>query len=195
MLLWNEQQLSTYTSFEPSMGNSTATPLQGYLLHVTQLDLLTSTMVVGTLYGIAFTLFCLYVISLAPRLRDEDRKMQAKFMLAYSCVIMICGLYNLVANAWIVQDAYIKHGEFPGGPYQYEGTTMHSPVVITMFTCQMAIDTLTAAIQVHYIFFPIYCTDWLLIKIWRVWVIWSATRYANFVIVVPSLCLITGVGT
>jgi hypothetical protein len=109
--------------------------------------------VAGTLYGIAFTLFCLYVHSLAPRLQDEDRKRQAKFMLVYSSVIIFCGLYNLVVNAWLAQDAYIKHSDHPGGPFIYEDTIRHMPLVITVFASQLAVDTLTSAIQVQFVFF------------------------------------------
>ncbi|XP_006455511.1 hypothetical protein AGABI2DRAFT_121428 [Agaricus bisporus var. bisporus H97] len=149
--------------------------LQGPLLLITQLELVTPTTVAGTLYGIAFTLFCLYVHSLVPRLRDDDRKKQAKFMLGYTIVIMLCGLYNLVSNAWITQDAYIMHGDYPGGPYVYIASTFHTrPASAVSLTCQLAIDTLTSAIQ-----------------IWRLWVIWSATRFAKLVIVLPLLCFLT----
>jgi hypothetical protein len=134
------------------MDNSTVSPLQGELLLLTQIELVTPTAMASTLYGIAFTLFCLYVHSLAPRLRDEDRKRQAKFMLAYSSVIMLCGLYNVVANAWIAQDAYIKHSDDPEGPFIYEKTTLHTPLAIILFISELALDALTSAIQVRFAF-------------------------------------------
>jgi hypothetical protein len=141
------------------MDNSTAIPLQGAALLLNQFELVGPTTVAGTLYGIAFTLFCLYVRSLVPRFRDEDRKRQARFMLAYSTVIMLCGLYNLVLNTWITQEAYIKHADYPGGPYFYIRTTYHSaPAVTAGLACQAAVDTLTAAILVHSHFSPIYPT-------------------------------------
>jgi hypothetical protein len=137
------------------MDNSTATPpLQGELLLLNQLELVTPTTVGGTLYGIAFTLFCLYVHSLAPQLRDGDRKRQAKFMLVYSTVIMLCGVYSLVYNAWGNQDAYIKHSDFPGGPYGYiQSINRGNAAVTILFTSQVVIDILTSAIQVHCFFF------------------------------------------
>ncbi|EKM74294.1 hypothetical protein AGABI1DRAFT_95739 [Agaricus bisporus var. burnettii JB137-S8] len=159
------------------MANNT-TALQGPILLATQLELVTPTTVAGTFYGIAFTLFCLYVHSLVPRLQDEDRKRQAKFMLVYTSIIMLCGLCTLVSNSWITQDAYIKHGDYPGGPYGYIPSTFHTqPIIAVVFTCQLAIDILTSAIQ-----------------IWRVWVIWNATRYAKLVVVLPLLCLLTYAG-
>ncbi|KAF7762323.1 hypothetical protein Agabi119p4_8916 [Agaricus bisporus var. burnettii] len=157
------------------MDNSTTTMPQGELLLASQLELISPTTVAGTFYGIAFTLFCLYVHSLLPRLQDGDRGTQARFMLAYSSILMICGLYILVANAWVTQDAYIQHADFPGSPYLYVVSTFHTqPAIIVSIICQLLIDVMTSAIQ-----------------IWRVWVIWSATRYASLVIVLPSLCFLT----
>ncbi|XP_006455455.1 hypothetical protein AGABI2DRAFT_121383 [Agaricus bisporus var. bisporus H97] len=155
--------------------NNSIVPLQGELLLATQLELVTPTTLAGTLYGVAFTLFCLYVHSLVSQLQDEDRKRRAKFMLGYTVVIMLCGLYNLVANAWAIQEAYIKHGDYPGGPYLYLLSSFHTGVIAIMIVCQMAVDILTSTIQA---------------KIWRVWVIWSSTRYAKLVIVLPSLCFL-----
>jgi hypothetical protein len=143
------------------MDNSTITPLQGNLLIYTQLELVSTTTVASTLYGIAFTLFCLYVHALGSRLRDEDRKTQAKFMLSYSSVIMLCGLFTLVVNAWLAQDAYIKHGNYPGGPYAYEQSQYHKPLVMTEVVCQVAIDVLTSAIQVQFGSFLSYSTSWM----------------------------------
>ncbi|EKM75912.1 hypothetical protein AGABI1DRAFT_131811 [Agaricus bisporus var. burnettii JB137-S8] len=155
--------------------NNSIVPLQGELLLATQLELVTPTTMAGTFYGVAFTLFCLYVHSLVPQLQDEDRKRRAKFMFGYTVVIMLCGLYDLVANTWIIQDAYIKHGDYFGGPYLYLQSSFHTGVMAVMSVCQMAVDILTSTIQA---------------KIWRVWVIWSATRYAKLVIVLPSLCIL-----
>jgi hypothetical protein len=143
------------------MDNSTATPLQGELLLVNQLELVTPTTVAGTLYGIAFTLFCLYVHSLAPQLSDGVRKKQARFMLGYSTVIMLCGLYVLVANAWATQNAYIKHPDTPGGPFLYIASTTHAPVMVAVIPNQTVIDVLTSTIQACIYFSPIYHKNWL----------------------------------
>lgn len=133
------------------------------LLLNTQLELVSPTAVAGTFYGIAFTLFCLYVHSLAPLLRDKDRQGRAKFMLVYSTVIILCGLYVLVSNAWIIQDAYIKHRDYPGGPYIYIVSTYHAqPAIIACLTFDLAIDVLTSAIQVRRCISIIYPTTSLL---------------------------------
>jgi hypothetical protein len=179
------------------MNNSTTPPLTGDLLLFTQLELVTPTTVAAALYGIAFTLFCLYVHALAPRLRNGDRTKQARFMLAYSSVIMLCGLYFLVSNAWVTQDAYIKHSNYPGGPYAYiastfQGTTAVIPIGLV---CQTAIDVMTSAIQVRGRFSYVYANKLLNSgKVWRVWVIWSASPYANLVTVLPLLCFLSFIG-
>jgi hypothetical protein len=139
------------------MDNSTAAPLIGDILLANQLELVATTTVAGTIYGVAFTLFCLYIHSLIPRLRGGDRKIQARFMLGYSTVIMLCGLYSLVSNAWVTQDAYIKHSNYVGGPFNYIGTTFRSNIGITVgFVCQTIIEILTSAIQVRSCFSPTY---------------------------------------
>jgi hypothetical protein len=179
------------------MDNSTTPPLTGDLLLFTQLELVTPTTVAAALYGIAFTLFCLYVHALAPRLRNGDRTKQARFMLAYSTVIMLCGLYFLVVNAWVTQNAYIKHSDYPGGPYLYMLSTFQGAgaVINILLACQTVIDVMTSAIQVRGRFCCVYATRLLnLGKVWRVWVIWSASRYANLVAVLPLLCLLSFTG-
>lgn len=113
-----------------------------------QLGLVAPTTVAGTFYGIAITLYCLYVYSLVPRLRSDYRR-RGIFMLAHSTLVMICGLSSLIAKGWVTQDAYIKHGEFPGGPHKYTFSACHTHPIITFGNaCQMLVDILTSAIQV-----------------------------------------------
>jgi hypothetical protein len=131
------------------MGSTTTTiPKLDPLLD--QIELVVPTTVAGTFCGVAFTLYCLYVISLAPRLNEERQKIRARFMLGYSTVVMLCGLYSLVSNAWVAQDAYINYKDYPGGSYSYERSTFSTQLVMTVgFICQLGIDILTSAIQVH----------------------------------------------
>ncbi|KAF7762013.1 hypothetical protein Agabi119p4_10005 [Agaricus bisporus var. burnettii] len=147
-------------------------PLQGILLLLNQLELVSGTTVAGTFYGIAFSLYCLYLHASIPRLREHDRRRQTQFMMTFSSMIMLCGLYYLVSNAWVIQDAYIKHANFPGGPFIYETTTYNTqPVIAVGLVCVSIIDISTAAIQ-----------------IWRLWVIWSSIKYGRFVVIIPLLC-------
>jgi hypothetical protein len=71
-------------------------------------------------------------------------------MLVCSTVIMICGLYYLVANAGVTQNAYIKHSDYPGGPFVYvEFSYLATPVILGGLVCQVTVDLLTAEIQVR----------------------------------------------
>ncbi|KAF7760979.1 hypothetical protein Agabi119p4_10388 [Agaricus bisporus var. burnettii] len=147
-------------------------PLKGALLLATQLELVSGTTVGGTLYGIAFSLYCLYLHASLPQLRDHDRRRQTQFMMTFSTIIMSCGLYYLISNAWVIQDAYIKHANFPGGPLVYENSTyLTQPAIALGLVCVAVVDASTTAIQ-----------------IWRLWVVWSGTRHVRIVVVLPVLC-------
>ncbi|XP_006456360.1 hypothetical protein AGABI2DRAFT_122265 [Agaricus bisporus var. bisporus H97] len=120
--------------------------LQGSLLLVTQIELVSGTTAAGTLYGIAFSLYCLYLHASIPQLRDHNRKRQTRFMITYSTIIMLCGLYYLLSNAWVIQDAYIMHANFPGGPYLYENPTQPPQfrclLIYASFVIQADLDSL-----------------------------------------------------
>lgn len=124
-------------------------PLQGILLLVTEFDLISTTTAGGVLYGIGFALYYLYVQSLLPQLQDPDKKRQLKFMLAYTSVIMLCGLVYLGIGIWQDQDAYIRHRNFPGGPFLYEQGPLHTqPLIAVGFVAEDIIHILTSAMQV-----------------------------------------------
>ncbi|XP_006456362.1 hypothetical protein AGABI2DRAFT_122267 [Agaricus bisporus var. bisporus H97] len=128
-------------------------PLQGALLLATQLELVSGTTAGGTLYGIAFSLYCLYLHASLPQLRDHDRRRQTQFMMTFSTIIMSCGLYYLISNAWVIQDAYIKHANFPGGPLVYESSTyLTQPAIALGLVCVAVVDASTTAIQIRTIF-------------------------------------------
>jgi hypothetical protein len=133
------------SSPDMSTNNRAATPL----LLATQIHLISSTTVSGALFGFAFAIFCLYVYSIVPRLQDGGRKRQSQVMLGYSSVIMLSGLCFLVSNTWVIQDAYIEHSDYPGGPLLYISLNNRAPYATTIsFSCQTAVDLLTSAIQV-----------------------------------------------
>jgi hypothetical protein len=123
--------------------------LQGKLLPVTQLQLATGGTVAGTFYGIAFTLYCLYALSLAAQLRSPGLRRRAQFLFAYSTIIMLLALFNVAADAWIINSSYIGHCDFPGGPFVYGYTVLSSePMFVVYNASQLAINMLTSAIQV-----------------------------------------------
>jgi hypothetical protein len=129
--------------------------LQGDLLLITQLELIGSTSAAGILYGIAFALYWLYVHSSLPQLRNRDRKRQTAVMLAASTVAMLFGLVTLALNVWVIQDAFVKHYNFPGGPVAYEFAMLKVQTMIC-HVCSWLTVLILAAIQVCY-FFNVSC--------------------------------------
>jgi hypothetical protein len=122
--------------------------LQGDLLLTTQLELIGSTSAAGVLYGIAFTLYCQYVHASLPQLRGKERKKQTMFMLAVTSIAMLSGLVNLGLNIWIIQNAFIKHPNFPGGPVAYEfAMSKHESTICHI--CNLIVVLIITTIQVR----------------------------------------------
>jgi len=95
-------RIANHLSFEYSVNKKAASPLQGDDLFTTQLEL----------------------VALPPSLEPFTallshymfmRSLLNIGMDTYSTVIMTCGLYYLVLNALVTEDAYIKHSDYPHG--------------------------------------------------------------------------------
>ncbi|XP_006456369.1 hypothetical protein AGABI2DRAFT_122272 [Agaricus bisporus var. bisporus H97] len=155
--------------------------LTGQLLLVTQIELTSTTTAAGTLYGIAFFLYCLYLHALLPQLRDNDRRRKTQFMITYSSIIMLCGLYFLLLNAWVIQDAYIKHADFPEGPYGYEEST---------YVTQPAIAVGLVSLRIRKIFFQVTLTGLDLIN--QVWKPQNAEYALHAILTILPTILIAG---
>lgn len=166
--------------------------IQGDLLTITQLELIGSTSAAALLYGIAFTLYCQYVHSSLPQLRNKERKKQTMFMVAVTSAAMLSGLVNLGLNTWIIQNAFIKHPNFPGGPVAYEFAMLKHESTI-LHICNLIVVLIITIIQVRGVFNRSRHPGLIYTQVWRVWVIWSATRYGNLVVILPSLCILAAV--
>lgn len=140
-------------------------PLQGPLLLVTELELISSTTIAGVFYGIAIILYCLYIQSSLSQLQKLDRRRQTKFMLVYTTIVMLCGLVSLGTNGWIIQNAYIKHSNFPGGPYRYTNDVdTTQPIGIICLSSLMMVDILSLAIQVCIFSFFVTIADFYIFQ-------------------------------
>lgn len=115
------------------------------------LDLITSTTVLGVLYGIAFALYCLCTYSLYLQLQKPDRRRRAIFLLGYTSLLLFCATVILVLNARMIKVTYVNHADFPGGPLAYENsynsTTMLNVAVGS--SLGLIVEVLTVAIQVR----------------------------------------------
>ncbi|KXN84542.1 hypothetical protein AN958_12353 [Leucoagaricus sp. SymC.cos] len=126
----------------------------------------------GTLYGIAFTLFCLCALSLYLQLRDPEHRRQTIFTLVHMSFIMAIGLINLAVDARGMQESFINHADDPeGGGFMYhQDVSLHQPIALGCLALGVLFDCLLFGIQ-----------------IWRLWVVLSSSRYAIFVIAPPVL--------
>ncbi|KAF9444353.1 hypothetical protein P691DRAFT_645849, partial [Macrolepiota fuliginosa MF-IS2] len=136
-----------------------------------EIDLVSSTAITGLLYGIALSLYVLSSRSLYPQLKVPDQRRHAIFMSVYTSVVMICGIMYFALTVLGDRLAYIDHNTSIGEPLDYlEIFDFTQPSGITLNIFGLLIDVLTLGIQ-----------------IWRLWVIYSATRYAVVVIILPVL--------
>jgi len=142
-------------------------------------DFNSSSAVVSFLYGIIFTLYCLCSWPLYHQLRIPDKRRQAKFSLGYITLLFACSTILVGLNIRMIQLAYLNHSDFPGGPLLWEFS--HDPFTSAFQAIggivTLIIEGLTMAIQ-----------------IWRLWLIWSGTRYAILVCILPILLLLTYIG-
>lgn len=137
------------------IGNILSTSLSIFMkttLLLEALDLVSNTTILGTFYGIIFTLYCLCARSLYLQLLKPDERRQAKFTLAYISLLFACTTAFLALNARFVQLAYINHSDFPGGPLEYEDSLDSStkPYVISGGILDLIVKVATMAIQVSH---------------------------------------------
>ncbi len=117
-----------------------------------KLDLLSNTTILGTLYGIVVTLYCLCSLSLYRQIREPDLQRQAKFTLGYISLILFLVTAYLGLNARTMSVVYIDHANFPGGALQYEVSldSLAKKYGIAGGIIDFSVEVLTMIIQVGY---------------------------------------------
>ncbi|KXN83037.1 hypothetical protein AN958_01859 [Leucoagaricus sp. SymC.cos] len=142
---------------------------------VSAVTLVNLTTVNGALFGLGFALFCLCVQSLCLQLKDSDRRGQKICTLVHMFLVLACGLLNLAMDARGMQVSYIDHvDDFKGGGYMYHAYVYNKqPIGIGSEAVPIVLDCLLLGIQ-----------------IWRLWVIYSTSRYAIPVVALPTLALV-----
>jgi hypothetical protein len=117
------------------------------------LNLISGTTIIGVLYGITFTLYCLCAWSLYLQLKKPDNRRRARFSLGYISFLFFCATGAIGSSGRIIQLTYINHANFPGGPLGYEAT--YNSTTISCFTIggtlEVIIEVLTMAIQVGHL--------------------------------------------
>ncbi len=110
------------------------------------LDLISNTTVLGVLFGVASSLYCLCAQLLYLQLRDPDKQKQAKFTLGYISLLLFCATGYLAGCTRHKEIAYIHHSDILGGPLIYEASPRDHLIVIGIFDISM--EVLTLGIQV-----------------------------------------------
>ncbi len=122
-----------------------STPAQSKLFRYEAWDLIGSTTVHGTAYGIAFTLYCLCARSLYVQMTsDPNKRRQAKFTIGYITLLFLFMTVGLAMSSRMIQLAYIIHSDFPGnpgGPLAYE--SLHNLPNNAIHTVEGVLDLIT----------------------------------------------------
>ncbi len=120
------------------------------LLIIEYFDLISNTTLLGFFNGIAFTLYCLCARSLYLQLQDPDKRRQTRFTLTYITLVLFCATVVLASDVVAIPLAYIRHADFPGGPWAYESSHMLAPKRLNIIgsTFNLVLAFLTMAIQV-----------------------------------------------
>lgn len=120
------------------------------LLLLEAFDIIGCTTTLGVFYGLAFSLYYLCASSLYLDLQNPDKRRHTMFSLGFISLLLFCATSCVVLEAMIIQQAYINHADFPGGPFEYE---LSYGLVIekyqeTFTILDFIIEVLTMAIQV-----------------------------------------------
>ncbi len=106
-------------------------------------DLIGSTTILGILYGITFTLYCLFCRSLYLQ--------RGKFTLGYTSLLLFCTTTYLALSVHMIRLTYVNHDRLPEGSSAYQEPLYGSPID----SCEAAkavfgtiVEVLAMAIQV-----------------------------------------------
>lgn len=114
------------------------------------LVLISSTAILGILYGVIFILYVLCAWSLCLELQKPDKQRQARFSLGYVSFLFFCATGFLIVNTRSGQLVFINHADFPGGPLAYVilyNSTM-DPYWTINGVLELIIEVFTMMIQV-----------------------------------------------
>ncbi|KAJ3553808.1 hypothetical protein NP233_g12562 [Leucocoprinus birnbaumii] len=153
-----------------------AAPNLALFQEVARIEVVSLTTADATLYGLslALSLSCCRLLLLELP-RDKCWRKQNLFTLFHMSLIMICGLLNLAADTNSIQVSWVDHPTAtPAGSLIYYSYTFSRTAIAGMgYVVTTLIYLLTHGAQ-----------------IWRLSIMWRASRYHFFVIIIPSLALL-----
>lgn len=115
-------------------------------------DIITCTVAIGVLYGIAFTLYCLSAWPLYCQLQEPDKRRRARFTLGCISLLLLCATGILALNSRIIQLAYIDYADFLGGPpvFELSHNSAINPYDGANTVLDFIVEAVTMAIQVSH---------------------------------------------
>ncbi|KAF9442833.1 hypothetical protein P691DRAFT_680740 [Macrolepiota fuliginosa MF-IS2] len=134
------------------------------------IDLISRATISGILYGIALALYWFSAQAIYPRLRDASQRKGSIVSFISASIVILIGLTLMALNSRLVQVAYIDNDKVYEGPMPHRIETWINWLGIVL-------DALTMGIQ-----------------LWRVWVVWGATRYRVLITTLPTLLLLSYLG-
>lgn len=112
-------------------------------------SLISCTTIIGVLYGIAFSLYCLCACQLYRKLQKPGERHQARLSLGFLSILLVCATGILALNARVIQLAYVIHdSDFPGGPLEYEAWYNSTPNSIAGSVLDLIIEVSIMMTQV-----------------------------------------------
>ncbi|KAF9442830.1 hypothetical protein P691DRAFT_680737 [Macrolepiota fuliginosa MF-IS2] len=133
------------------------------------IDVIGRTALGGVLYGIALALYWLSAQALYPRLRGAGQRRGCIVSFTTASIVISIGLVLTMLNLRVPQLDHVDNINL-SAPVRYRTRT-------SLCLLGVAIDALTVGIH-----------------LWRVWVIWGATRYQILVTLLPTLFLLPYLG-
>ncbi|KAJ2929654.1 hypothetical protein H1R20_g7447, partial [Candolleomyces eurysporus] len=94
--------------------------------------------IAGVAYGILFTIFVQCILSL--RTSNPQKKRQARWLAAYSCVIFILATCGFAANVKFIQMTFIDYRNYPGGPNGFTFDFYTDPVNMFSLMCYVIMN-------------------------------------------------------
>ncbi|KIJ27597.1 hypothetical protein M422DRAFT_37667 [Sphaerobolus stellatus SS14] len=112
--------------------------------------------ITGVEYGIQFILYLITARYLWSYSKIRERRLL--FLLGYITMLLVWETIFIVVQAITVQDIYVDHRNYPGGPWAYFLATQYKAENIIFYAS---------------LFVLTFLSDFLVL--WRCWVIWSAS--------------------
>ncbi|KAF8870903.1 hypothetical protein CPB84DRAFT_1738241 [Gymnopilus junonius] len=154
-----------------SSDNSTTTPLDDH--YVDSINLVSSTTVASTAYGMMVTLYLICCYYLKLQMTHQKQRGRSIFFICYISAMFIFGTIYIVTTTQATTVSYVYYADFPGGPSNYNNLVLFSAPVGIVNTISYVLAN--------------WLADALLL--WRLLVLYQGTResYKNLVVAFPAL--------